>query len=71
MQVLYYQTVRPQSKVSRNYFTELEETSSATAGVTEQRAHFHEHYFPVPLRTQYSRSLIKPHDFHHSIYMYI
>lgn len=24
MQVLYYQTVRPQSKVTRNYFTELE-----------------------------------------------
>lgn len=36
MQVLYHQTVRPESRVSRSYFTELEETSSATAVVTEQ-----------------------------------
>lgn len=71
MQALYHQTVRPESRVSRSYFTELEEASSATAVVTEQRAHFCEHDFPVPLKTQDSRSLIKPHDFHHSIYMCI
>lgn len=46
-------------------------TSTADSNKILLAHFFGEHYFPVPLKTHYSRSLIKPHDFHHSIYMYI